>query len=128
MHAGSGECIAELRDVYELAPLLTYDGWESDVRQVEGMWARGSTSFIQEEVEEMRRKQSLHEGDRSDAALQVLDDVKQGLTYDGWEFDVRQVERMWTGGSDFIPEELEEMRRKQSLHEGGFSDAAGCCT
>jgi hypothetical protein len=38
------------------------------------------------------------------------------------------VERMWTSGSDFIPEELEEMRRKQSLHEGGFSDAAGCCT
>jgi hypothetical protein len=59
----------------------------------------------------------------------VLDDVKQGLTYDGWEFDVRQVERMWTGGStSFIQQEVEEMRRKQSLHEGGFSDAAGCCT
>ena len=129
MHAGSGECIPELRDVYELAPLLTYDGWERDVHGVEGMWARGSTSLIQQDLEEMRRKQSLHEGDRSDAALQVLDDVKQGLTYDGWEFDVRQVERMWTGGStSFIQQTLEEMRRKQSLHEGGFSDAAGCCT
>merc|ERR1712008_444841 len=35
--------------------------------------------------ETMRRKQCLHDGDRSDAALQVLDDVKQGLTYAGWE-------------------------------------------
>ena len=128
MHAGSGECIPELRDVYELAPLLTYDGWERDVHGVEGMWARGSTSLIQQDLEEMRRKQSLHEGDRSDAALQVLDDVKQGLTYDGWESDVHGVERMWTRGSSFIPEELEKMRRKQSLHEGDRSDAAGCCT
>jgi hypothetical protein len=36
---------------------------------------------------------------------------------------------MWARGStSFIQEEVEEMRRKQSLHEGGFSDAAGCCT
>ena len=67
MHAGSGECIPELRDVYELAPLLTYDGWEKDVHGVERMWTRGS-SFIPEELGKMRRKQSLHEGDRSDAA------------------------------------------------------------
>jgi hypothetical protein len=37
----------------------------------------------------MRRKQRLHEGDRSDAVLQlVLDDVKRGLSYTGWETDV----------------------------------------
>ena len=61
MHAGSGECIPELRDVYELVPLLTYDGWESDVRNVEAKWTIRS-SFIQEELETMRRKQCLHEG------------------------------------------------------------------
>ena len=118
MHAGSGECIPELRDVYELVPLLTYDGWESDVRSVEAKWTIRSP-FIQEELETMRRKQCLHEGDRSDAALQVLDDVKQGLTYDGWESDVRNVEAKWTIRSAFIQEELETMRRKQCLHEGG---------
>ena len=48
---------------------------------------------IQTEVGKMRRKQCLHEGDRSDAALQMLDDVKQGLTYAGWEEDVGVVER-----------------------------------
>ena len=65
----------------------------------------------------MRRKQCLHEGDRSDAALQVLDDVKQGLTYAGWESDVRDVEKKWTIRSSFIQQELDTMRRKQCLHE-----------
>ena len=35
----------------------------------------------------MCRKQRLHEGDRSDVVLQMLDDTRrsQGFTYDGWE-------------------------------------------
>ena len=63
----------------------------------------------------MRRKQRLHEGDRSDAVLQlVLDDVKRGLSYTGWETDVDRVERDWAGGWDpDIEEVVGKMRRKQ---------------
>merc|ERR1740139_82534 len=80
---------------------LTYAGWESDVLSVEKQWTIRS-SFIQQELETMRRKQCLHEGDRSDAVLQVLDAVKQGLTYAGWESDVLSVEKQWTIRSSFI--------------------------
>ena len=61
MHAGSGECIPELRDVYELVPLLTYAGWESDVRNVEGKWTIRS-AFIQEELENAPEAMPAHEG------------------------------------------------------------------
>ena len=117
MHAGSCESIPELRDVYELAPLMTYDGWEEDVGSVENEWARGRHVDIQTEVGTMRRKQCLHEGGRSDAALQMLDDVKQGLTYAGWEEDVGLVERRWArDGRVDIQTEVGMMRRKQRLH------------
>ena len=125
MHAGSGRCIPELRDVYELAPLMTYDGWEGDVGYVERRWANDGHVDIQSEVGRMLRKQCLHEGDRSDAALQMLDDAKQGLTYPGWEEDVGYVETGWViGGHVDIPEKVGRMRRKQCLHEGDRSDAA----
>ena len=79
---------------------MTYDGWERDVRSMEREWLRGSEVDIQREVAKMRRWQCLHDGDRTDAALQVLDAVKQGLTYEGWEKDVEAVEWTWarTGG------------------------------
>ena len=117
MHAGSGRCIPELRDVYELAPLMTYDGWEGDVGYVERRWANDGQVDIQSEVGRMRRKQCLHEGDRSDAALQVLDGVKQGLTYPGWEEDVGYVERRWVNdGQVDIQREVEALHRAQLLH------------
>ena len=44
------------------------------------------------QVEKMRQKQRLHEDDRSDVVLQMLDDVKRlwkrQLTYKGWKTDV----------------------------------------
>ena len=74
----------------------------------------------------MRRKQRLHEGDRSDAVLQVLDGATQGLTYPGWELDHEMVDDRWVGGfitAASIKERVEQMRRKQCLHEGDRSDA-----
>ena len=72
---------------------------------------------IQTEVGKMRRKQCLRDGDRSDAALQMLDDVKQGLTYAGWEEDVGDVERRWArDGHVDIQTAVGTMRRKQRLH------------
>ena len=68
----------------------------------------------------MRRKQRLHEGDRSDAVLQVLDGATQGLTYPGWELDHEMVEDRWVGGfitAASIKGRVDEMRRKQRLHD-----------
>ena len=46
----------------------------------------------------MRRKQRLHEGDRSDVVLQELDDVKRQLTYPQRKLDVRSAELSWVIG------------------------------
>ena len=128
MHAGCGKRIPELIEIYELAPLITYDGWEREVRSSKRKWLRGSEVDIQREVAKMRRCQCLHDGDRTDAALQMLDAVKQGLTYKGWQKDVRAWEWTWTrtGGvsSEYIHRVVAKMRRCQCLHDGDRSDAA----
>ena len=113
--AGAGERpIPELVDVYELGALVTYDGWKVDINVAESRWANGQD--ITNRLEIMRRKQRLHEGERSDVMLEVLDGVKQGLTYDGWKVDVMVAESRWSTSQD-ITSRLEIMRRKQRLHD-----------
>ena len=107
---------------------LTYPGWEEDVRAAEANWADGVSTAekFKWTVGKMRRTQRLHEGDRSDALLQVLDEATQGLTYPGWERDVRAAESTWTDGvstAEKFKRTVERMRRKQRLHEGDRSDA-----
>ena len=93
---------------------MTYDGWKVDVMVAESRWASGHD--ITSKLEFMRRKQRLHEGERSDVMLEVLDGVKQGLTYDGWKLDVYFAESRWAHGHD-ITSKLKIMRRKQRLHD-----------
>jgi hypothetical protein len=57
------------------------------------VYGRSTAARIKSAVESMRRKQRLHEGDRSDVVLQMLDDATQGFTYDGWEGDARKQQR-----------------------------------
>ena len=92
---------------------------------VEDRWVGGfiTAASIKERVEQMRRKQCLHEGDRSDALLQVLDGATQGFTYDGWERDVASEENDWVQGwgtAERIKERVEKMRRKQRLHDSNM--------
>jgi hypothetical protein len=101
---------------------LTYPGREHDVRVAELNWIYGfsSANELKRTVERMRRKQRLHEGDRSDALLQVLDGATQGLTYPGWERDVQAAELNWIFGFSSAKElkrTVERMRRKQRLHD-----------
>ena len=122
MTAGSTRNIPELVAVYELVPFMQYSGWEADVGVAEDRWAKGENmaASIQITVEKMRRKQRLHEGERSDVVLQVLDDVKRGLTYDGWEADVQIAELRWAKGENMaasIQNTVEKMRRQQRLHD-----------
>ena len=133
MNAGDGRPIPELAAVYELEPLMTYDGWERDAKSQESDWVYGSSTAadIKSAVERMRRKQRLHEGDRSDVVLQMLDDATQGFTYDRWERDAKSQESDWVYGgitAAGIESAVERMRRKQRLHDSSldlFSGTAG---
>ena len=105
-----------------------YPGWEQDVEREESLWVEGWTTAasIKLRVLQMRRSQRLHDGDRSDALLQVLDEATQGLTYPGWEHDVKVEENLWAEGyttAESIERSVEKMRRRQCLHEGDRSDA-----
>ena len=68
----------------------------------------------------MRRRQRLHDGDRSDALLQVLDEATQQFTYPGWEQDVKREESLWVEGwttAASIKLRVLQMRRRQRLHD-----------
>ena len=118
MHAEGEFPIPELRVVNQLRHQLTYAGCEDDVRLAESYWTAGYPGNIQEEVNSMRRKQQLHEGDRSDVVLQVLDDVKRQLTYPDWKHDVSFAEDSWVAGNPAgVRKDIEEMRRRQQLHD-----------
>ena len=117
--------IPELAALYEVVPLMTYDGWERDVESEVNNWVQGwsTAEGIKERVAKMRRKQCLHEGDRSDAVLQVLDGATQRFTYDGWERDVASEVDDWVRGwgtAERIKERVEKMRRKQRLHDSNI--------
>ena len=103
-----------LQALDELKPTLSYGGWQRDAAAVEDDLVRCGPSVASRLLARMRRKQRLHEGDLSDVVLQVLDDVKRGLSYTGWEADVDRVQRDWAGGWDTnIEEVVDKMRRKQ---------------
>ena len=103
-----------LQALDELKPTLSYGGWQRDAAAVEDDLVRCGPSVASRLLARMRRKQRLHEGDLSDVVLQVLDDVKRGLSYTGWETDVDRVQRDWAGGWDTnIEEVVDKMRRKQ---------------
>jgi len=89
---------------------------------VKDKWACGYDADIPEIMDKIQRRQLLHEGDRSHVFIfQVLFYMTQGLTYDGREKDIADIERDWASG-DMTPEDLfeekEKMFRKQQLHNG----------
>ena len=86
------------------------------------MSGHSTAAGIKSAVERMRRKQRLHEGDRSDVVLQMLDDATQGFTYDGWERDAELEEDDWVYGRSTaagIKSAVERMRRKPLDIHGG---------
>ena len=76
-------------------------------------------------LELMRLKQRLHDGDRSDLRIVMLDSLKGSLSYPGWRSDAARAE-MWrgfmgSGPGDLstlwqIEEAVATMRRKQEIH------------
>lgn len=96
---------------------LTYIGWEADVLKAEDYHVR-RPSLFDSYVEEMRRKQALYVGDRSHPQLQILDNMKrEGLTYVGWQGDVRKAESRHVNNYPVLFYEcVQEMRSKQTSY------------
>ena len=70
----------------------------------------------------MRTKQKINLGNRSHPQLQALDNLKRaGLTYIGWEEDLRKAEEKHVEYPSLFDGHLEKMQRKQALHVGDLS-------
>jgi hypothetical protein len=95
---------------------LTYIGWRFDVREAEEKHVK-YPSLFDGHVEGMRKKQALHMGDRSHPQLQALDSMKRsGLTYEGWESDVRMAEDYHVEFPYLCDKCLQEIRSKQTSY------------
>jgi hypothetical protein len=123
MHSGD-RSDASLRELDALvASGLTYTGWQDDVKEAEVYHCKHPIS--DDKLQEIMKKQKMHSGDRSDASLRELDTlVASGLTYDGWQEDVGEVERTHWKWPRLVDYKLQAMRRKQKMHCGDRSDAS----
>ena len=74
-------------------------------------------------IERMRRRQAIHDGNRSDPYLsstnrhnvRALDEMKaSGLNYSGWQNDFNKAERYCTHQPDIAVEMIEKMKRRQA--------------
>ncbi|CAB9515900.1 IAP repeat-containing protein 3 [Seminavis robusta] len=85
--------LSKLQDVKRT---LTYHGWEIDFRDaLDAHKERDYSVDFPKALRKLKVKQKLHEKDRSHPRLVALDAiVVKGLTYPGWEADVRQLETM----------------------------------
>eukprot|EP00961_Rhodomonas_salina_P063623 855141-Rhodomonas_salina.1 len=75
---------------------LTYPGWEADVKKAEEYHVKrsGFDGFLTG----MKNHQAMHAGDRSHPQLRALDALTaSGLTYPGWEADVKKAEGYLVG-------------------------------
>ena len=88
---------------------FTYDGWDADAFEAEDCLM--NRTLFDGNLEKMRRKQASHVGDRSHPQLQMLDNLRVELTYNGWEADVRRAENAL-----YFDEYIEKIRKKQNIH------------
>ncbi len=91
-----------LKYLDELAKKVTYDGWRKDFKQAEKEHIRcgGRSGCLKNATATITRKQTLHDGDRSDADVQFLDSLHP--TYPGWEGDMQKAFDSYLRGCDAI--------------------------
>lgn len=85
----SQEAMTEALDA--LAASLTYDGHDQHILEARH-FVEVDESQAKSRMESMRRRQALHDGDRSDEQLRRLDACAEGLEYPGWREDVQRAE------------------------------------
>jgi hypothetical protein len=97
-----------------LTPTLSYPGWSRDRDEAERDHA-SYPSLFDETLARMKRKQQVHDGDRSDANLQMLDSMI--ISYPGHESDKSEAENLFYYGSALFKDKLLGMKHKQEAHE-----------
>jgi len=112
----------QLRALDALVALgLSYPGWEADVEEAERYHVECPSLFDQF-LAQMTKRQSMQQGDRSHEQLRALDAlVASGLTYPGWEADVKEAETNHVNYPTSFDRFLAEMQKKQSKQPGGSS-------
>ncbi len=104
----------------ELVKKVTYDGWRKDFRMAEKEHLRYGALYFDHAVNKIARKQKLHDGDRSDAELQLLDSLH--LTYPGCKKDRNEVFDYYLQGYDGLLDTYRFcLTEKQRMHEGDRS-------
>ena len=95
---------------------LTYTGWRADISKLEDYHVNYPFLF-DDHVLVMRKKQKIHLGDRSHPQLQTIDRLKRaGLTYNGWEKDVRRAEGYHVNDPILFDDHVLVMRKKQTTY------------
>jgi hypothetical protein len=79
-------CIGEVLFRGKLMP-LSYEGWQRDVKDAERLHCENSCCLGVRALDNMRRKQEVHDGDRSHVTIRELDAFTPSLFYSGWESD-----------------------------------------
>jgi hypothetical protein len=123
MHSGD-RSDANLRalDALVASGVFTYTGWQDDVKSAEIYHCKHPN--LDGKMQEMRTKQKMHSGDRSDANLRALDALlASGLTYAGWQNDVKEVEKYHVEYPILVEGSLQKIRKKQEMHSGDRSHA-----
>jgi len=98
----------------------TYPGWKEDSAETEEKYLKGVAG--DSELEKMRRKQKIHDGDRSHPDLIALDALN--CSYPGWQNDKAKIERKHTEPPLYHTKAtrmIEKMRKKQTLFQGDRS-------
>ena len=108
-----------LAEILEVERSLTFPGWRRLAQRTRGLYTR-RPSLVPRYLKVMRLKQRLHDGDRSDPRIVMLDSLKGSLSYPGWRGDAAKAE-MWRGAMGIldlwdIEDAVATMRRKQEVH------------
>jgi len=94
-----------------------YPGWNDDKAAAEQSFFRAEG--IERKIELMKRKQRVHDGDRSHPELVQLDALR--CNYPGWNVDKATGEKHHFECPILVPSLVKTMRRKQKLHQGNRS-------
>ena len=114
----------DLAEILEVERSLTFPGWRQLAERTRGLHTRRPI-LVPRYLKLMRLKQRLHDGDRSDPRIVMLDCLKGSLRYPGWRRDAAKAE-MWRGAVGLLDlglggigddHAVAAMRRKQELHE-----------
>ena len=113
-----------LKLIDKLKRELTYDGHELDLRVMEQAHFNGDSYKFHRVHHQLSTKEKVHRGDRSHPDLARLDELKDGLTYDGWREDFHKAEKEHLRNSGlYFDCAMKKIARKQKIHDGDRSDA-----